>query len=173
MDEVVSIAAKRGASGTKQKVRPRTKPPEVRREEIMDAAQSLFLKQGVGPTTIDHAASAADVAKATVYLHFTSKQDLLVVLGAQFAEKRLAHIEAAIPAESGQDWTGKLAAWAEACVGFHLDTIELHDMLLREARAPTREGLADNVIIDHLEALLRAGHAAGVWSIDDPRHARV
>jgi AcrR family transcriptional regulator len=96
MDEVVSIAAKRGASGTKQKVRPRTKPPEVRREEIMDAAQSPFLKQGVGPTTIDHAASAADVAKATVYLHFTSKQDLLVVLGAQFAEKRLAHMKSAL-----------------------------------------------------------------------------
>jgi AcrR family transcriptional regulator len=157
----------------KQKVRPRTKPPEVRREEIMDAAQDLFLKQGVGPTTIDHVASAADIAKGTVYLHFTSKQDLLVALGARFAEKHLAHIEAAIAAKSEQDWTGKLAAWAGACVGFYLDTIELHDMLFHEARAPTREGLADNVIIDHLEALLRAGHAAGVWSVDDARFTAV
>jgi AcrR family transcriptional regulator len=162
----------------KQKVRPRTKPPEVRREEIMDAAQNLFLKQGVGPTTVDHVASGADVAKGTVYLHFTSKQDLLVALGARFAEKHLAHIKAAIAARSGQDWTGKLAAWAEACVGFYLDTIELHDMLFHEARAPTRQGLADrgladNVIIDHLEALLRAGHTAGVWSVDDARFTAV
>jgi AcrR family transcriptional regulator len=39
----------------KAKPRPRTKPPEVRREEIMDAAQRLFLKQGVAATTIDDA----------------------------------------------------------------------------------------------------------------------
>jgi AcrR family transcriptional regulator len=157
----------------KQKVRPRTKPPEVRREEIMDAAQRLFLKQGVGLTTVDHVASGADVAKGTVYLHFASKQELLAALGERFAAKHLAHIRAAIAAKSEQDWPGKLAAWAEACAGFYLDSIELHDMLFHEARSPTRQGLVDNVIIDHLEALLKAGHAAAVWSVDDARFTAV
>ena len=44
----------------KQKPRPRTKPPEVRREEIMDAAERLFLAQGVASTTIDHIAAGAE-----------------------------------------------------------------------------------------------------------------
>ena len=56
----------------KVKLRPRTKPPQQRRDELMDAAQRLFLKQGVGPTTIDQITSGADVAKGTFYLHFSS-----------------------------------------------------------------------------------------------------
>jgi AcrR family transcriptional regulator len=157
----------------KPNTRPRTKPPEIRREEIMDAAQRLFLKQGVGSTTIDDVAAGADIAKGTIYLHFPSKQELLIALGERFAERHLAYINAAMAAKSEQDWKGKLTAWAEACIGFYLDSIALHDMLFHEARSPTRKGLADNIIIDHLESLLNAGHAAGVWSIDDARFTAV
>jgi AcrR family transcriptional regulator len=157
----------------KPNARPRTKPPEIRREEIMDAAQRLFLKQGVGSTTIDNVAAGADIAKGTIYLHFPSKQELLVALGERFAERHLAYIDAAMAAKSERDWKGRLAAWAEACIGFYLDSIALHDMLFHEARSPTRKGLADNIIIDHLESLLNAGHAAGVWSIDDARFTAV
>jgi AcrR family transcriptional regulator len=156
-----------------QKLRPRTKPPEVRREEIIDAAERLFLEQGVGSTTIDQVAAGADVAKGTVYLHFESKQALLAALGERFAEKHLAYIETALAATSEQDWAGRLAAWAEASVTFYLDSIALHDMLFHEARAPTREGLVDNLVIDHLTSLLGAGTDAGAWSIDDARFTAV
>ena len=156
-----------------KKIRPRTKPPEVRREEIMDAAERLFLAQGVAATTVDDVAAGADVAKGTVYLHFASRQALLAALGERFAERHLARIKAAVSARPEQDWTGKLAAWAEASVSFYLDSIELHDMLFHEARAPTREGLVDNIIIDHLAWLLNAGAAAAAWSLDDPRFAAV
>ncbi len=157
----------------KQKVRPRTKPPQQRRDELMDAAQRLFLKQGVGSTTIDHITSGADVAKGTFYLHFPSKEDLLVALGERFAEKHLARITAAITAKSEDDWTGKLAAWAEASAAFYLDSVELHDMLFYESRSPTRQGLVYNVIIDHLSLLLKAGADGGAWSIDEPRFTAV
>ena len=82
----------------KAKIRPRTKPPQQRRDEIMDAAQRLFLKQGVAATTIDHVAAAAEIAKGTVYLHFTSKQTLLAALGERFAEQHLACVTAALAA---------------------------------------------------------------------------
>ena len=156
-----------------KKIRPRTKPPEVRREEIMDAAERLFLAQGVAATTVDDVAAGADVAKGTVYLHFASRQALLAALGERFAERHLARIKAAISARSEQDWAGKLAAWAEASVAFYLDSIELHDMLFHEARTPTREGLTDNLVIDHLTWLLKAGTDAGAWSIDDARFTAV
>jgi len=58
-------------------------------------------------------------------------------------------------------------------VGFYLDSIGLHDMLFYEARSPSREGLVDNVIIDHLAELLKAGHAAAAWSVDDARFTAV
>jgi AcrR family transcriptional regulator len=157
----------------KRNVRPRTKPPQQRRDELMDAARRLFLKHGVGPTTIDHITSGADVAKGTFYLHFSSKEDLLAALGEQFAQKHLISIKAAVAAKAEDDWTGKLATWAAASAAFYLDSIELHDMLFHESRAPSREGLVDNVIIDHLSGLLSAGGAAGAWSIDDLRFTAV
>jgi AcrR family transcriptional regulator len=157
----------------KPKARPRTKPPEQRRDELMNAAQTLFLKQGVGPTTIEQVTSGADVAKGTFYLHFSSKEDLLASLGERFAREHLAGIKAAISTKAEQDWTGKLATWAEASAAFYLDSIQLHDMLFYESRSPTREGLVDNIIIDDLSGLLKAGAMAGAWSIDDPRFTAV
>jgi AcrR family transcriptional regulator len=145
----------------------------VRREEIMDAAQRLFLAQGVAATTIDEVAAGAGVAKGTVYLHFASRQALLLALGERFAEQHLACIKATISARSEPDWAGKLAAWAEASVVFYLDFIKLHDMLFHEARAPTRQGLVDNLIIDHLAWLLNAGASQGAWSIDDARFTAI
>jgi AcrR family transcriptional regulator len=156
-----------------QKSRPRTKPPQQRREELMDAAQRLFLAQGVGSTTIDHITSGADIAKGTFYLHFSSKEDLLSALGERFANSHLIRIKAAIATKSETDWAGRLATWAEASVAFYLDSIELHDMLFYESRSPTRAGLVDNIIIDHLSRLLEAGAVAAAWSVDDPRFTAV
>jgi len=156
-----------------KKTRPRTKPADVRREEIMDAAERLFLTNGVAATPIDDVAAGAEVAKGTVYLHFASRQALLAGLGERFAERHLACIKAAIAACAETDWAGKLAAWAEASVAFYLDSIELHDMLFHEARTPTREGLVDNLSTDHLTSLLNAGATAGAWSVDDARFTAV
>ena len=157
----------------KPKIRPRTKPAQQRRDELMDAAQRLFLKQGVASTTIDQIASGADIAKGTFYLHFSSKEELLAALGEQFAERHLTHITAGIATIPATDWVAKLATWAEASMTFYLDKIRLHDMLFYESRSPTRQGLVDNVVIDHLSRLLEGGRAAEAWSIDDARFTAV
>ena len=154
---------------TPTKSRPRTQPPEVRREELMNAARRLFLKQGVGPTTIDQITAAAKVAKGTFYLYFSSKDAVLAALGDRFAEEHLAKIKAATDAKPSGDWKGKLAAWAAAGVATYLDSIRLHDILFFGSLPPTREGLVDNIVIDHLAELLRAGAAAQAWFVDDPR----
>jgi AcrR family transcriptional regulator len=156
------------------KPRPRTKPPEERRDELMNAALRLFLKRGVGPTTIEQITSGADVAKGTFYLYFSSKEDLLAALGQRFAQELLASIKAAIAAKPNQDWKGKLATWARASVAGYLDSIRLHDVVFAGShRPPTRKGLVDNIIIDHLRELLQSGAAAGAWAIDDPRSTAV
>jgi AcrR family transcriptional regulator len=155
------------------KARPRTKPPEQRRDELMNAAEALFLRQGTGPTTIEQITSDADVAKGTFYLHFSSKEDLLAALGERFARQHLVSIKAAVAAKAGQDWAARLATWASSSVAFYLDSIRLHDMLFHDSRPATREGLVDNIVIDDLSNLLKAGAAAGAWSIDDPRFTAV
>jgi AcrR family transcriptional regulator len=149
--------------------RPRTKPPEARRGELMNAAQRLFLRHGVGPATIEQITEGAGVAKGTFYLHFTSKEHILAALRDRFALELHAGIEAAVARRPAGDWPGKLAAWAQAAVSAYLDAIRLHDILFYGAPPPSHEGLTDNIVIDHLAALLQAGAAAGAWPAAAPR----
>jgi AcrR family transcriptional regulator len=151
------------------KLRPRTKPPETRRDELMNAAERLFLSEGVAPTTIEHITSAAGVAKGTFYLYFSSKDDVLAALTGRFAQKLLEGIKTAVAAKPAEDWKGKLETWAAACVGGYLDSIRLHDILFYGSRPHTREGMVDNIVVDHLADLLQAGIDCGAWSIEDPR----
>jgi AcrR family transcriptional regulator len=155
------------------KPRPRTKPPEERRDELMSAAERLFLKQGVQDTTVEQITRAAGVAKGTYYLYFATKEDVRAALGDRFAQRHLERVKAAIAEQPADDWKALLTTWAQATVDFYLDSIQLHDMLFYESRSPTREGLVDNIVIDHLEKFLAAGAAAGAWPIDDPRSAAV
>jgi AcrR family transcriptional regulator len=152
------------------KTRPRTKPPEERREELMNAAQRLFLKHGVGPTTIEQITTGAAVAKGTFYLYFSSKEEVLAALRGRFAQELLARIKAGVARSRQDDWKGKLANWAEAGVAGYLDSIQLHDILFYGTpRPPARKGLVKNDIIDHLAGILQAGVVAGAWSVDDPQ----
>jgi AcrR family transcriptional regulator len=155
------------------KLRPRTKPPEERRDELMNAAQNLFAEHGVGQTTIEQITTAADVAKGTFYLYFSSKEDVLAALRQRYAQGLLAGIKSAVDATPEGDWQGKLATWAKASIAGYLDAILLHDIVFVESHPTGRKGLVDNVVIDHLSQLLEAGMAAGAWTIDDPRFTAV
>ena len=48
------------------------------RERIIDTASRLFYSQGYNSTGINQVIKEADVAKASLYQHFPSKEDLLV-----------------------------------------------------------------------------------------------
>lgn len=152
---------------------PRTKPPEQRLDELVTAAQHLFLQQGFGPTTIEQITSAAQVAKGTFYLYFKSKEDVRNALGDRFANDHLTRIRTAVGRKAAEDWQGKLSAWVAASVSFYLDSIKLHDVLFFEGRTPTREGLVDNLVVTHLTELLGEGARAGAWTVEDPRASAV
>ncbi|THV11115.1 TetR/AcrR family transcriptional regulator [Rhizobium rhizophilum] len=57
------------------------------REQILGAARELFARQGYEPTSIDQIASAAKVAKSSVFAHFGDKANLLAALGLAEIEK--------------------------------------------------------------------------------------
>ncbi len=53
------------------------KKKEETRKKIISAAMDLFNKQGFDQTTMDQIAVAADVARGTVYNHFTEKEAII------------------------------------------------------------------------------------------------
>src|SRR5580698_4396368 len=106
----------RGKSAPLPLPRPRTKPPEVRREELMDAAERIFLDKGVSATSVDEIVAAADVAKGTFYLHFESKELLLLSLQRRFISTFRADLQASMSRRRAEDWKGRLRAWVETSV---------------------------------------------------------
>jgi len=66
---------------------PRTsKAPEIRRQELLDAALDLFLEQGVDRTAVSHIVRKVSVAQGTFYYHFDSKDELVDALAERLAE---------------------------------------------------------------------------------------
>ena len=153
----------------KHGARPRTKPAEVRLDELMSAAERLFLDKGVESTTINEIVEAAQVAKGTFYHYFSSKSEMLEALGKRYTEQFLARLETAVDACAEGDWGGRLGAWIHASVVTYVDTFRLHDIVYTNHHHHDRSNPARNAILDQLLGIIEGGMAAGLWAPENPR----
>jgi AcrR family transcriptional regulator len=53
------------------------KEPEIRKSEILDAAEKLFAARGYEAATVNDILTEVNIAKGTFYYHFKSKEDVL------------------------------------------------------------------------------------------------
>jgi AcrR family transcriptional regulator len=150
----------------------RTKPAEVRREELLSAARQLFLERGVAATAVEEITARAGVAKGSFYLQFASKEALIEALRQRFARDLLQTIERSVGSASA-DWRHRLAAWARGAVSGYLESMRLHDLLFHAARPADGQGLTANPLIDHLLALLLAGAHERAWQLEEPRETAI
>jgi AcrR family transcriptional regulator len=148
---------------------PRTKPPEVRREELLDAAETRFLARGIAATSVDAIVAGAGVAKGTFYLHFDSKEQLLAALQQRFIDNLCSELRAAMNGCRPDDWKGRLDAWVAAGVAGYLKRQALHDLVFHQFRPERRHATHENTTVDQLAEFLTAGGLAGAWSLQDPR----
>lgn len=63
-----------------------SKKPEVRKNEILEVAQNLFIEFGYKKTSVERIIKQLNIAKGTFYYYFKSKADLLEALADQHAE---------------------------------------------------------------------------------------
>jgi AcrR family transcriptional regulator len=146
----------------------RTKPSQERRDDLLNAAQSLFLDKGVAATTVEDITTGAGVAKGTFYLYFASKEAVLGALRDRFGRQLVRKIDAALARTSAKQWKEKLAVWASTCASVYASSRKLHDVVFHESPPSTPHGLTDNFVVDHLSRLLEAGAEAKAWTVDDP-----
>ena len=152
---------------TSKRPRPRTEAPEVRRDQLMNAAEQLFLERGIAATTVDQIVTSADVAKGTFYLYFPSKENLLIALQQRYVARHAQYIGTAIECCAANDWAGRLDAWIEAGIGFYLDCLRLHDLVFHEFRPEDRGATHENLAIVQLVAFLEEGVQAKAWTLED------
>jgi AcrR family transcriptional regulator len=147
---------------------PRRQPPDVRREQILDAAQQVLLRRGPAAATMADVADAASVAKGTVYLYFASKAELLAGLRARFFERLTAVL--ADPANAEPRAPPAVAARIEALVAafydFALANHELHHALFHEAGLGEHDTFAR--ARDAVAELVATGAASGELDVPDP-----
>ncbi|HEX5659649.1 MAG TPA: TetR/AcrR family transcriptional regulator [Polyangiales bacterium] len=152
----------------KADAKPRTKPAEVRREELLDAAEHLFLEQGLAATSVDEIVTRAQVAKGTFYLHFASKDALVIGLQERFMVRLQNAIEKALARKRADDHRGRLRAWIQAGAEGFLEQYALHEIVFHEFRPEDHKPDRDNVFFVSFIELLQAGTAAGAFDLSDP-----
>ncbi len=69
-----------------------SKPPEERRQELIQAAQELFMQQGYEKTMVGDIVRRVGVAQGLFYYYFRSKQDIFLAVINQYTEERIGEL---------------------------------------------------------------------------------
>lgn len=81
--------------------RRKKEPQNIHRKNISSAAEQLFLEKGIEGTSMSDIAKAAGYSKATLYVYFKDKEELIGVLVLESMEKLYYYLSTAI--ESSKD----------------------------------------------------------------------
>lgn len=76
--------------------RRKKEPRSVHRENIVSAASALFMEKGINATSMDDIAKAAGYSKATLYVYFENKEEIVSILVLNSMKKLNDYISAAL-----------------------------------------------------------------------------
>jgi AcrR family transcriptional regulator len=135
----------------------RTRKRLATRQRISDIASRLFVERGFDHVTVDEIAEAADVARMTVFNHFSRKEDMFFDLDEEGREDLLAALQKRGAGTSPIEAVRLFAHWAVAeqrpYIRFFeggserfLETIRASEALKARARA-IRDELTDLLTI--------------------------
>ena len=82
------LADSRDAAG--RRPTPRQRRKDARPHELLEAALTLFVEKGFTATRTDEVARRAGVSKGTLYLYYSSKEELLKAAIAHYLSSRIA-----------------------------------------------------------------------------------
>jgi len=141
----------------------RSRKKEQTRRGIFSAAMALFAARDYDAVTIEDICERADVAKATFFLHFPSKADLLTEFNERLTatlEKRLIDVDG-----TAED---KLRFMVSALVDDWEQNAEIMRKMVREfldqPSLPTAATEANAGILDLITGIVREGQLAGEFS---------
>ena len=76
--------------------RRKKEPRNVHRENIVSAASSLFMEKGIAATSMDDIAKTAGYSKATLYVYFENKEEIVGILVLNSMKKLYNYISSAL-----------------------------------------------------------------------------
>ena len=146
-------------------------PKEAVKDGILDATDRLLARFGYRKMTVEDIAMEAGIGKGTIYLHFSSKEEVVLSHIDRIVERlqeRLREI-----AQSDQTVAERLRLMLLTRVLFRFDSIQHYTQSLNDLLAALRPGLLRRRA-QYFDAeaqifadVLRAGRAAGELDFDD------
>ena len=147
------------------------RPTAQRREEILDAAHTLFTTKGFQPTTMEDILRIVGIAKGTLYYHFPSKEQILKALVLRIVHQ--VEQQAREIAASSAPAADKLAAIMSA-----MRLVDTETELVDQFHAPGNAEfhlLSITAMIEHLTPVLTEvitqGASEGTFTTERPRDA--
>ncbi len=145
------------------------------RAKIVRAAQERLWHYGFKKTTIDEIAADAGIGKGTIYLHFSSKEDIALEIMAQFKKQSLAEVRI-------------LAGNRELPILTRIKEMLLLPILMSHARCSQSPAAIEMVTsirpnihahlkpflqeeLEMLAQVLEEGNSQGIFAIDDTEEA--
>src|SRR5579884_308664 len=99
-----------------------TRVRAVRRRNLLEAAERLFLRDGYRHATMERVADEAGVSKQTLYNYFSDKEELFAaLLQLRQGEQLLVEIEAALSGDAAENPEQALQSAAEALFRYASD----------------------------------------------------
>lgn len=147
------------------------KSPEVRREEFLDTAETLFLERGYDSTTVSDIVTTMGLAKGAFYHYFGSKEDILTAIIERLVDTvTLAFVERC--EDEGVDAPAKLKTF----YGLFMRTSsnELVDIVHDERNAHIHFRLSRRIearTVPILTRIVEQGMSEGAFRVRHPEEA--
>lgn len=146
-------------------------PKSAVKDAILDATDRLLARFGYRKMTVEDIAAEAGIGKGTVYLHFSSKEEVVL----SHIDRIVERLQERLKEIAGSDATAaeRLRLMLLTRVLFRFDSIQHYTKSLNDLLAVLRPGLlarraqyfeAEAQIFAHV---LTAGRDAGEFSFDD------
>ena len=147
-----------------------TKNPVERKQELVDAAESLFLEKGYERTAISDIVKKLNVAQGTFYYYFDSKTDALEAV----VQKTIAELEEelrAIVHRSDIDVLGKLNTMINSIFRFYRSKEKLAEYVHHESNTflhDRLEKITHARLVPQLSEVVSDGVAEGCFTVPYP-----
>jgi AcrR family transcriptional regulator len=148
-----------------------TKAPDERREDLLEAARTVFAAKGIASATVSDITEEAGVAKGTFYLYFDSKEALLGALKERFVDDLVARATSLYGRVGRDDWWALADVTAETLIDFMVEHADLIQVFAQDSLTPESMQIfaeADRKLRNMFAAGIKAGSDAGAFRVTDP-----
>ncbi|WP_417661149.1 TetR/AcrR family transcriptional regulator [Pseudomonas sp.] len=148
----------------------------AKRSAILEAAKTLFLRNGYDGSSMDAIAAEAGVSKLTVYNHFTDKETLFSAAVKAKCEEQIPELLFELPDETPIETILLKVALAFHTLINSRESVELHRVMVSLSGQDTKLSklffeAGPQRLLDAMQRLLERANASGKLKIDNPHIA--